>query len=147
MIIGRPARELGPFDWFELAPCKFQPPFGRCGSGRETYDRADETCDYATPNGLRNRAISQHAKNCIADRDSSRARVNGGSGATTRLWRGSAPIWRANCPDATAASSGAAHSSYAFVMNQICVYRDRHQTDRKSNHHDIPDNPHGPTFR
>ena len=148
MIIGGPARELAPFDRLELAACKFQRPFGRCGGGRETYDRADEACDHAAPRWLA-QTSDQSACEKIASqtRDSSRARVNGGSGAATPLWRGSAPIWRANCPDPRRPIAGAAHSSYAFVSNPICVYRNRHQTDRKSNHHDIPDNPHGPTSR
>ena len=35
MVIGRPARELGPIDRLELAAGEFQRFFGRCGAGRE----------------------------------------------------------------------------------------------------------------
>src|SRR5262249_32286472 len=36
MIIGPPARELGPLDGLELAAREFQRPLGRCGVGRQT---------------------------------------------------------------------------------------------------------------
>ena len=41
VIIGPPARELGPIDRLKLAVREFQRFFSRCGAGRETYDRAD----------------------------------------------------------------------------------------------------------
>src|SRR5262245_15686044 len=136
MIISRPAREVGPFDWFEPAACEFERSFGRCGGGRKTYQRPDEACDHATPKGLPECAISLHARKCIADKDSSSARANGVSGEPTQLWRAGAPMtgW------------GSAHGSDAFARNPIVVCRDRHQFWRKfqdPDHHDIQDDPHG----
>ena len=71
MIIGRPARELAPFDGLKLAARELQRLFGRCGAGRETHDRLDEACDHATPKALtpkhlREARISPHASKCAA---------------------------------------------------------------------------------
>jgi hypothetical protein len=69
VIIGPPARELGPFDRFELAVRKFQRVFGPRGAGRETSDRADYSCNRAAHSGLRKRTISLHASNRFEDKD------------------------------------------------------------------------------
>src|SRR5262249_12416736 len=60
MIIGPPARELGPLDGLELAAREFQRPLGRCGVGRQT-------CDHAAPRGVRKPTLSLQASNRIAD--------------------------------------------------------------------------------
>src|SRR5262249_44909422 len=78
MIVGGPARELGPFERFELTLWEFQRAFSKCGGYRETCDRADETCNEetcnehtcnrATPQGLPTRATSLHANTCAGSR-------------------------------------------------------------------------------
>jgi hypothetical protein len=72
MIIGRPAGELGPFDRLELAGREFQWFFGRCGTGRETQDRADEACDDAHRELSRAR---KHSNDCREQCD--RGNANG----------------------------------------------------------------------
>jgi hypothetical protein len=69
VIIGRPTREVGPFDRLELAARKFQWFFGRCGIGRQTYDCADETCDDAAHGGFCKRTIGLHGSNRVAEVD------------------------------------------------------------------------------
>src|SRR5262245_57513693 len=56
MIVGGPARELGPFDRLELTVREFQRAFSKCGGHHETCDRSEETCNRATPQGLPTRA-------------------------------------------------------------------------------------------
>src|SRR5436190_19193793 len=84
MVVGRPARELAPFDWLELAAREFQRLFSRCGAGREADDReirhrADEACDPATLMSLRKPPTSLHAHKCAATRNRSGARANASS--------------------------------------------------------------------
>jgi hypothetical protein len=76
MIIGGPARELGPFDRLELAVREFQRPFGRCASAREAHNRADEARDHAALQGLRKPPTSLHANKCTSDGNGSGARAN-----------------------------------------------------------------------
>src|SRR5262245_30149828 len=75
VIVGRPARELAPFERLELAACELHRPFGRCGGGRQTYDCAEEACDHATLGGLAKRPTRLHASKCTAGRNGSAART------------------------------------------------------------------------
>src|SRR5215472_16919456 len=79
MIVGRPARELAPFDGLELAARKFQRPFGECAGGRETDDRAKQACEdpapRRAPRPLCKLPTRLHTNQCTADRNGSAARA------------------------------------------------------------------------
>jgi hypothetical protein len=86
MIVGRPARELAPFDRLEMAAREFQRFFGQCAGGRETDNRAKQACDDdARP--LRKLPTSLHANKCTADRNGSTTRATVSLGAVERRWR------------------------------------------------------------
>jgi hypothetical protein len=76
MIIGRPARELGPFDRLKLAVRELQRFFGQCGVGRQTQDHANDACDHAAHTRMRKPTIGLQASNRIAD-------MNGGPGGAS----------------------------------------------------------------
>jgi hypothetical protein len=88
MIVGRPARELAPFDRLEMAAREFQRFFGQCAGGRETDNRAKQACDDDAPRPLRKLPTSLHANKCSADRNGSTTRAM--VGAVERLCRAGA---------------------------------------------------------
>src|SRR5262245_60406055 len=94
MIVGRPARELAPFDGLELAAREFQRPFGECAGGRETDDRAKQACEDPAPRRahrpLRKLATSLDANKCAADRNGAAARASVFVGAVERYCRAGA---------------------------------------------------------
>ena len=72
MIIGRPARELGPCDRLELSAREFQRFFGGCTACREAYERADDACGHLEHSALHKRVPHHDA----APPDSERAMPN-----------------------------------------------------------------------
>ena len=75
MIVGRPARELAPFDRLEMAAREFQRFFGQCAGGRETDNRATQACGDDAARPLRKLPTSLHANKCTADRNGSTTRA------------------------------------------------------------------------
>ena len=85
MIVGRPARELAPFDRLELAAREFQRPFSQCAGGRDTDNRAKQARDDDASRRFRKLPTSLHANKCTADRNGSATRATISLGAVERL--------------------------------------------------------------
>src|SRR5262249_56948819 len=85
MIVGRPARELAPFDRLELAAREFQRPFSQCAGGSETDNRAKQARDDDASRRFRKLPTSLHANKCTADRNGSATRATISLGAVERL--------------------------------------------------------------
>src|SRR5262249_18736001 len=76
LIIGRPARELGPLHRLELAAREFQGPFRGGAAADNAHDRAKKARDQRTPKGLRTRPTVPHANKCMREGNGSAARAS-----------------------------------------------------------------------